>query len=105
MDVKYFLSYYYYGGNIYTAMKRYSEALYMYEVVVTTPARAVSIIMLEAYKKYILVSLIIHGKVAPLPKYTSQVRINILIRSRAVRNYYHFPEFFPMCFFLFRKGQ
>lgn len=29
--------------------------------------------MLEAYKKYILVSLILHGKVQPLPKYTSQI--------------------------------
>lgn len=34
---------------------------------------AVSHIMLEAYKKYILVSLILHGKVQQLPKYTSQI--------------------------------
>lgn len=34
---------------------------------------AVSHIMLEAYKKYILVSLILHGKVQPFPKYTSQI--------------------------------
>lgn len=40
---------------------------------ITTPAMAVSHIMLEAYKKYILVSLILHGKVQPLPKYTSQI--------------------------------
>ncbi|GBP87327.1 COP9 signalosome complex subunit 3 [Eumeta japonica] len=33
----------------------------------------VSHIMLEAYKKYILVSLILHDKIIPLPKYTSQV--------------------------------
>ncbi|KOX73551.1 COP9 signalosome complex subunit 3 [Melipona quadrifasciata] len=45
-DSKYFLLYYYYG---------------------------VSYIMLEAYKKYILVSLILHGKVLNLPRYTSQV--------------------------------
>lgn len=40
---------------------------------ITTPAMAVSHIMLEAYKKYILVSLILHGKVQQLPKYTSQI--------------------------------
>ena len=34
---------------------------------------AVSHVMLEAYKKYILVSLILHGKLPVLPKYTSQV--------------------------------
>ncbi|KAL0278381.1 UNVERIFIED_CONTAM: hypothetical protein PYX00_000218 [Menopon gallinae] len=72
-DTKYFLLYYYYGGMIYTALKQYSQALYLFEVAVTTPAMAVSHIMIEAYKKYILVSLILQGKFAPLPKYTSQV--------------------------------
>ncbi|EEB16413.1 COP9 signalosome complex subunit, putative [Pediculus humanus corporis] len=72
-DTKYFLLYYYYGGMIYTALKKYSQALYLFEVAVTTPAVAVSHIMLEAYKKYILVSLILQGKITPLPKYTSHV--------------------------------
>lgn len=72
-DTKYFLLYYYYGGMIYTAVKNLDRALYFFEVAVTTPAMAVSHIMLEAYKKYILVSLILHGKVQNIPKYTSQV--------------------------------
>lgn len=62
-DAKYFLLYYYYGGMIYTAMKNYERALYFFEVAVSTPALAMSHIMLESYKKYILVSLILHGKV------------------------------------------
>lgn len=62
-DSKHFLLYYYYGGMIYTAIKSYDRALYFFEVVVTVPAMVVSHIMLEAYKKYILVSLILHGKV------------------------------------------
>ncbi|KZC13479.1 PREDICTED: COP9 signalosome complex subunit 3 [Dufourea novaeangliae] len=70
---EHFLLYYYYGGIIYTALKNYNRALYFFEVCVTTPAMAVSYIMLEAYKKYILVSLIMHGKVLNLPRYTSQV--------------------------------
>lgn len=72
-DAKHFLLYYYYGGLIYTAVKNYDRALYFYEVAITTPSMAVSHIMLEAYKKYIMVSLILHGKVLNLPKYTSQV--------------------------------
>lgn len=72
-DAKYFLLYYYYGGMIYTALKNYDRALYFFEVCVTTSATAVSYIMLAAYKKYILVSLIVHGKVLNLPRYTSQV--------------------------------
>jgi len=72
-DAKHFLLYHYYGGMIYTALKNYERALYFYEVAVTTPSLAVSHIMLESYKKYILVALILQGKIPNLPKYTSQV--------------------------------
>ncbi|XP_033108007.1 COP9 signalosome complex subunit 3-like [Anneissia japonica] len=72
-DVSYFLCYYYYGGMIYTAVKNWSRSCYFFEVAITVPAMAVSHIMLEAYKKYILVCLIHHGKLLMLPKYTSGV--------------------------------
>nr|CAG4646201.1 EOG090X04TU [Macrothrix elegans] len=78
-DAKHFLLYYYYGGVINAAMKNYDKSLYGFEVALTTPASAISHIMLESYKKYIMVSLILHGKVAPLPKYTSQV-VNRLLK-------------------------
>lgn len=70
---KYFLLYYYYGGMIYTALKDYDRALYFFEVAISTPASAMSHIMLEAYKKYILISLILRGKQVTIPKYSSQV--------------------------------
>lgn len=69
-DVKFFLQFYYYGGMIYTLDKNYDRALYMYEVALTTQSLAVSSIMIEVYKKYLLVSLILHGKLQPLPKYS-----------------------------------
>nr|XP_055132694.1 LOW QUALITY PROTEIN: COP9 signalosome complex subunit 3-like [Symphalangus syndactylus] len=72
-DAKHFFCYYYYGGMIYTGLKNFERALYFYEQAITTPAMAVSHIMLESYKKYILVSLILLGKVQQLPKYTSQI--------------------------------
>ncbi|XP_046362327.1 COP9 signalosome complex subunit 3-like isoform X1 [Haliotis rufescens] len=72
-DARDFLLYYYYGGMIYTALKNYNRALYCFEVAVTTPSMAVSHIMMESYKKFILVALIVHGKIPNLPKYTSQV--------------------------------
>lgn len=65
-DAKYFLLYYYYGGMIYSSLKNYERALYFFEVAVSTPALAMSHIMLESYKKYILVSLILHGKVSTI---------------------------------------
>ncbi|KXJ29960.1 COP9 signalosome complex subunit 3 [Exaiptasia diaphana] len=72
-DSKALLSYYYYGGMIYAALKNYDRALYFFEVAVTCPAMDVSHIMLESYKKFILVSLILNGKISGLPKYTSNV--------------------------------
>lgn len=72
-DARDFLCYYYYGGMIYTALKQYDRALYFFEIAITTPSMAVSHVMLEAYKKYILVALILQGKFPTLPKYTSQV--------------------------------
>ena len=72
-EVKDFLRYYYYGGMIYTALKRFDRALFFFEVAVTTPAATISAIMLESYKKHLLVSLLLEGKQAPFPRYTSQV--------------------------------
>lgn len=72
-DAKYYLLYYYYGGMIYLAVRNLERALYFFEVCITTPAHAVSHIMLEAYKKYILVSLLSYGKIQMIPKYTAQV--------------------------------
>lgn len=76
MNSKHFLLYYYYGGMIYTALKRYEQALYCLEVVITTPAYAVSHVMLEAYKKYILVSLILYGKVSMTSYYVPRTEYN-----------------------------
>uniref|UniRef100_A0A8D8UJW0 COP9 signalosome complex subunit 3 n=1 Tax=Cacopsylla melanoneura TaxID=428564 RepID=A0A8D8UJW0_9HEMI len=71
-DTKYFLQYFYYGGMIYLSLKNYERALYLFEVIITTPALAVSHIMLEGYKKYLLVYLIVNGKAPNLPKNVSQ---------------------------------
>jgi COP9 signalosome complex subunit 3 len=73
LDPKYVLLYYYYGGMVYSLLKEWDKALFMFQMCVTTPAMAVSHIMLEAYKKHILVSLIRLRKVPALPKYTSNV--------------------------------
>ncbi|CAD5116258.1 DgyrCDS5166 [Dimorphilus gyrociliatus] len=72
-DVKHFLLYCYYGGMIYTGLKNYDRALFLFENAITVPAVAVSHIVIEAYKKYICVSLLADGKLRQLPKYTSNV--------------------------------
>ncbi|XP_064542583.1 COP9 signalosome complex subunit 3 [Drosophila montana] len=84
-DAKYFLLYYYYGGMIYTAIKNYERALYFFEVCITTPAMAMSHIMLEAYKKFLMVSLIVEGKISYIPK-NAQVIGRFM---KPLANYYH----------------
>eukprot|EP01119_Soliformovum_irregulare_P008276 TRINITY_DN21405_c0_g1_i1.p1 TRINITY_DN21405_c0_g1~~TRINITY_DN21405_c0_g1_i1.p1 ORF type:complete len:436 (-),score=94.88 TRINITY_DN21405_c0_g1_i1:62-1369(-) len=67
------LLFFYYGGLVYIGLKDYRKALTFLRTAVTMPAMALSAVMAESYKKYILLSLIVHGKVSSLPRYTSTV--------------------------------
>lgn len=64
--------YYYYGGICYVALKQWDKAIQFFETVVSAPAMMTSAIMVEAYKKLVLVSLIHKGAVGSLPKHTNQ---------------------------------
>jgi COP9 signalosome complex subunit 3 len=75
-DPKYFLSYFYYTACVHSAMKQYDSALFYFEQALTIPASALSQIMIEAYKKFLLISLISKGKLPMLPKYTSRIVLN-----------------------------
>jgi len=68
-----FLRYYYYGGMIYVGVKQYGKALDFFRLGFTAPAVVLSAIMVECYKKYVLVSLLHAGQVAAVPKYTSSI--------------------------------
>lgn len=66
--------YCYYGGMICIGLKRFRKALELLHNVVTAPMSGLNAIAVEAYKKYILVSLIHHGQFSnTFPKYTSSV--------------------------------
>lgn len=73
-DTKQVVLFYYYGGLIYSAIKNFERASFCFEVVLTIPASVMTPIMQEIYKKYILTTLLVHGKLPEplLPKYTSQ---------------------------------
>lgn len=66
--------YSYYGGMICIGLKLFPKALELLQNVVTAPMPSLNAIAVEAYKKYILVSLIYNGQFSTsLPKYTSSV--------------------------------
>ncbi|XVF60087.1 hypothetical protein PTKIN_Ptkin08bG0015400 [Pterospermum kingtungense] len=69
-----FFLYCYYGGMICIGQKQFRKALELLHNVVTAPMPAINAIAVEAYKKYILVSLIHSGQFSTsLPKYASSV--------------------------------
>lgn len=75
-DSKHYLTYFYYSGCVFTALKEFEQALFYFEQAITIPCQVVSQIMIEAYKKFILLSLMTKAKLLQLPKYTSRYVIN-----------------------------
>ena len=78
-DVKYYLMYFYYGGIIYCTLRDFDRAFYFFQSAISTSGSAISEIVVEAYKKYILVSLLVYGKQQPMPK-QNQTYLNRCIR-------------------------
>ncbi|GAX80393.1 hypothetical protein CEUSTIGMA_g7832.t1 [Chlamydomonas eustigma] len=74
-------SYCYYGGMLAAGSKMYSRALELLMQALTAPAVVANAIVLAAYKKLILISLIHSGKSISLPKFTS-ARVKYLLESR-----------------------
>ena len=65
------LLYFYYGGMICAGLGKYEKAMDMFVGAIVTPSVAVSAIVVEALKKYILVSLLLYGCLKQLPSYAS----------------------------------
>lgn len=72
MVVRDFLLYCYYGALIHIARKRYSEAADLLLSAMTSPAAALSAIVMAAWKKWVLLGLLTRGSIQPLPKWASQ---------------------------------
>ena len=77
--MKYYLMYFYYGGIIFCTLRVYDLDFYFFQAAISTNGSAISEIVVEAYKKYILVSLLINGKMVALPK-QNQAYLNRCIR-------------------------
>lgn len=63
--------YYYYGGIIYLALRKYDRAFFFFKTAISTPGSVMSQIIVESYKKYTLVSLLLHGQVCPFSKHVT----------------------------------
>lgn len=65
------LLFHYYAGMVEVGLKRYRSALDLFLLCVSAPTHVLNSIMLEAYKKALLCSLIESGEPPKLPKHTS----------------------------------
>jgi COP9 signalosome complex subunit 3 len=64
-----YLEYHLYGAMIYMGLKQWEKAMSFLEIVLVAPTTAsTSLIMVEAYKKWVLVGLLLNGKAPLLPK-------------------------------------
>lgn len=62
---RHYLEYFLYGGMVYAGLKQWEKARHFFHVVISAPVgNSVSMIMVEAYKKWILVSLLGKGTVS-----------------------------------------
>ncbi|MCJ1321225.1 hypothetical protein MMC15_006569 [Xylographa vitiligo] len=67
-----YLMYFLYGGMIYLGLKDWTRALLFLEVVIMAPTGNVaSMIQVEAYKKWVLVGLLLKGMPMAMPKTTN----------------------------------
>lgn len=65
LSYKDYLRYFLYGGMVYTALKNWRKASHFFGIVISMPTvGTISMVMVEAYKKWVLVGLLEKGKVS-----------------------------------------
>eukprot|EP01083_Nonionella_stella_P033656 92104_1 len=67
------LRYFYYCALIHIGLNQYKEAMECLVMVCTAPSESLSLIQCDAYKKYVLISLIRKQHLVSLPRYTPRI--------------------------------
>lgn len=81
-----YLEYHLFGAMIYMGLKQWENAMSFLEIVLLAPtSTATSMIMVEAYKKWVLVGLLLNGKEPSLPQGANN---NVLRNIRALAKPY-----------------
>lgn len=78
VDALDYLSYYYYSGVAFCALKNFSKACESFHLALSIPTTVISAIQIAAYKKYILAALLNHGE---MPALHSKTISQLLVRS------------------------
>eukprot|EP00210_Caulerpa_lentillifera_P001129 g1088.t1 len=86
-----YLLYCYYGGRLCIGLKRYERALELFHLALVAPTLVTNAITLLVYKLYILVSLLEHGAMSEVPKFSSGPVVRFS-RSLPVQPYLRLAE-------------
>jgi len=73
--------YAYYGGMIYIGMKQYENALKYFNIAFTASTHGPTSCLVEAFKKYLIVSLMVHGKLEALPKWSTRMQTQLQLHT------------------------
>eukprot|EP01100_Stratorugosa_tubuloviscum_P001646 TRINITY_DN1372_c0_g2_i1.p1 TRINITY_DN1372_c0_g2~~TRINITY_DN1372_c0_g2_i1.p1 ORF type:complete len:388 (-),score=138.37 TRINITY_DN1372_c0_g2_i1:104-1267(-) len=73
LNIEDYLKFCYYGGLIYAGLKNYQKSFLFFSNAVTAPATIISAIVVESYKKFVLLSLLCSNSSYQCPKFTSTV--------------------------------
>lgn len=73
IEPKHFITFAYYAGCVALVLKNLPKALHFFSLALTTPSLVLHAAAVEAYKKYILVSLMLSGTSKQIPKHASTV--------------------------------
>ena len=91
--VKDFFLYCYYGGMTLVGLKRYSEALDFFLRAFAVPATQVSAIVVASYKKYLLVSLLLHGQGETPPSLSLSISVCVWVCASRKTDLFFFIPF------------
>jgi len=75
MEVVDYLSYHYYAGMLFLGVKKHAKALESFQLALTTPSSSLSAIQVEAFKRYVICCLIVHGELIQLPSKTTSAAV------------------------------
>lgn len=70
-----YLSFFYYLGTVCIAKRDYVKAIESMQVVLTCPSSILSAVQIEAYKKFIILSLLLHSEIIALPANLVNLRL------------------------------
>ena len=88
VDYRDYLQYFLFGAMLYMGSKNWARAQFFLEVVIIAPtSNTASMIQVEAYKKWVLVNLMVNGKVSSMKNFSLEIaNLHLLANADAKDN-------------------